>query len=143
MSKNSLDLSIAPIRVGHDRFHPELNFMLTGSHTTVAEVADGPEGSALPGMAEQAAASYPLPGEELLTGFRAPPPEFRPVPFYWWAGEPLTRERIAWQLDRLKAQGIRQVVVSYPHGTDGATEPGTPPLFSADWWELFRWFLAQ
>ena len=79
----------------------------------------------------------------LLAGFRSPPAAFRPAPFYWWAGESLTRERIAWQLDRLKEKGIRQVIVGYPHGPDGATDPGDPPLFSCEWWKLFRWFLSQ
>ena len=84
-----------------------------------------------------------LPKAALLAGFNSPPSAFRPVPFYWWAGETLSRERIAWQLDRLHEKGIRQVVVSYPHGLDGTTDRGTPPLFSPEWWELFRWFLAQ
>lgn len=55
----------------------------------------------------------------------------------------MERERLAWQLDRLKEKGIRQVIVSYPHGPDGATEPGAPAIFSREWWDLFRWFLAQ
>jgi len=65
------------------------------------------------------------------------------VPFYWWSGEPLNRERIVWQLDRLQEKGVHQVVISYPHGPDGNTDRGNPPLFSPEWWELFRWFLAQ
>jgi hypothetical protein len=79
----------------------------------------------------------------LLSEFCSPPIAFRPVPFYWWAGEPLKRERLAWQLDRLKEKGISQVIISYPHGADGRTVPGDPPLFSNEWWELFRWFLSQ
>ena len=78
-----------------------------------------------------------------MAGFRSPPPEFSPTPFHWWAGESLNPERLAWQLDQLKAQGVHQVIVSYPHGADGSTLNGEPPLFSADWWELFRWFLGQ
>jgi len=58
-------------------------------------------------------------------------------------GEPLHRERIAWQLDQLKEQGVLQVIVSYAHGPDGNTDSGKPPLFSPEWWELFRWFLTQ
>ncbi len=80
---------------------------------------------------------------ELLAQFRSPLTAFRPVPFYWWAGEPLSRERIAWQLDQLKEKGIKQVIVSYPHKPDGSTETGTPPIFSRAWWKLFRWFLSQ
>jgi hypothetical protein len=84
-----------------------------------------------------------LPVSGLRQGFCCPPTAFRPVPFYWWTGEPLNRERISWQLDRLKEKGIFQVIVSYSHGTDGATELGKPPLFSSEWWNLFRWFLSQ
>jgi hypothetical protein len=83
------------------------------------------------------------PACSLLSNFRSSPIAFRPTPFYWWAGEPLKRERLAWQLDRLKEKGIRQVIISYPHGADGRTVPGEPPLFSREWWELFRWFLSQ
>lgn len=117
--------------------------MLTGSHTIAAPPVERPQTFPPSGLTVDAPGAYPLPVTALLTGFQAPPAAFRPVPFYWWAGEPLTRERIAWQLERIKAQGIRQVIVSYTHGPDGVTDPGTPPLFSADWWELFRWFLAQ
>jgi hypothetical protein len=79
----------------------------------------------------------------LISNFRSPPVAFGPVPFYWWAGDPLSQERLTWQLDHLKAQGVNQVIISYPHGPDALTELGDPPLFSTKWWELFRWFLAQ
>ncbi len=73
--------------------------------------------------------------------FRSPPATHGPVPFYWWAGEKLDRDRIAWQLDRLREKGVRQTVISYPHHPDGSNDPGDPPLFSEDWWDLLRWFL--
>jgi len=74
--------------------------------------------------------------------FQCPPATHGPVPFYWWAGEKLDRERIAWQLDRLCEKGVRQTVVSYPHHPDGTSDVGDPELFSVEWWDLFRWFLA-
>ena len=80
--------------------------------------------------------------KELRAAFRSPPAAFGPVPFYWWAGEPLVRERIAWQLDQLRDKGVRQTIISYPHRPDGSSDLGDPPLFSAAWWELFRWFLS-
>lgn len=79
----------------------------------------------------------------LLHHFQSPPRSFGPVPFYWWAGEALDRARLSWQLDLLRAKGIHQVLISYPHGPDGRTELGAPPLFSAAWWDLLRWFLAE
>ena len=74
--------------------------------------------------------------------FKEPPDEYGPVPFYWWAGERLDRERMAWQLDQLRGQGVRRTVVSYPHLPDGSCDPGDPPLFSSEWWDFFRWFLG-
>lgn len=65
------------------------------------------------------------------------------MPFYWWAGEKLDRGRLAWQLDQLCAQGVKQTIISYPHRADGSTDPGDPALFSPAWWDLFRWFLDQ
>lgn len=73
--------------------------------------------------------------------FRRPPAAYGPVPFYWWAGEPLKRDRIAWQLDQLCAKGVRQTIISYPHHPDGSSNVGEPALFSREWWDLFRWFL--
>ena len=105
------------------------------------QTAPGAEG--FPSLSHLGAPARSAPACSLLSGFCSPPIAFRPAPFYWWAGEPLKRERLAWQLDRLKEKGIRQVIISYPHGADGRTLPGDPPLFSSDWWELFRWFLTQ
>jgi len=79
---------------------------------------------------------------DLQAIYRSPPAAYGPVPFYWWAGETLERGRIAWQLDQLRDKGVRQTIISYPHHPDGSSDPGNPPLFSADWWELFRWFLT-
>lgn len=78
----------------------------------------------------------------MLSNFQNPPAEFGPVPFWWWVGEKLDRDRIAWQLDQLKAKGVRNAIVSYNHHADGANNPGDPPIFSAEWWELFRWVVA-
>lgn len=79
----------------------------------------------------------------LRTSFLQPPTTHGPVPFYWWSGEPLDRERIAWQLDQLCAKGVRQTVISYPHDAEGHTAKGDPELFSPAWWDLFRWFLGE
>jgi hypothetical protein len=39
---------------------------------------------------------------DVLPGFQKPPPGFGNVPFYWWLGDPLTKERLSWQLDQLE-----------------------------------------
>ncbi|HWD94314.1 MAG TPA: glycosyl hydrolase [Verrucomicrobiae bacterium] len=117
--------------------------MLLGSENSAARDGVIKQIFPPPEVASPGATAQNLPATALLEGFRSPPAAFRPVPFYWWTGEPLNRERIAWQLDRLKEKGICQVVISYPHGADGTTDLGTPPLFSNEWWDLFRWFLSQ
>ena len=78
---------------------------------------------------------------EMLAHFKSPPASYGPVPFYWWAGERLDRERMAWQLDQLREKGVLRTVVSYPHQADGSSDLGDPQLFSREWWEYFRWFL--
>jgi len=75
--------------------------------------------------------------------FQSPSPEFGPVPFWWWVGEPLDRARLVWQLDRLKEQGVRHAIVSYNHHADGAPNRGEPAVFSPAWWDLLRVLLAD
>ena len=79
---------------------------------------------------------------DFSSAFQSPPSAYGPVPFYWWTGGKLDRERIAWQLDQLCEKGVRQTIISYPHLPDGSNDPGDPPLFSPEWWELLRWFLS-
>jgi hypothetical protein len=93
---------------------------------------------------------YPSRNENLdvLTGFISPPEGYGEVAFYWWLGDPLTKERITWQLDRLKDRGVIGLQVNYAHcdkggRTYGLTYPSDPPLFSEEWWELFCWFLQE
>ena len=86
---------------------------------------------------------------DALPGFVNPPPGFGEVAFYWWLGDPLTRERLAWQLDRLQESGgVMGLQVNYAHSDRGGrsyglTYPSHPPLFSEAWWDLFRWFLGE
>jgi hypothetical protein len=42
---------------------------------------------------------------DALPGFQKPPPGYGEVPFYWWLGDPLTKERLTWQLDQLASPG--------------------------------------
>jgi len=79
----------------------------------------------------------------LLEAFRSPPSEFAPISFYFWNGEKLTRERLSWQLEQLRAQGILGTIISYIHHPNGAIDPGDPPVFSEAWWSLFGWFLQE
>lgn len=87
-------------------------------------------------------------GLDVLPGFRTPPPGYGEVGFYWWLGDPLTRERLTWQLDQLQGKGISALQVNYAHSDRGGrfwglTLPSDPPLLSEPWWDLFGWFLKQ
>ena len=55
-------------------------------------------------------------GEYLLEHFKNPPKGYGEVPFYWWTGgDPLTKERLLWQLDQLSDAGVLGFSVSYNH----------------------------
>ncbi len=88
------------------------------------------------------------PNFDARPGFKRPPPGFGIVPFYWWLGDPLTRERLRWQLDRMAGMGVAGYQINYAHSDRGGrsyglTFPSDPPLFSEAWWELTGWFLKE
>ena len=85
------------------------------------------------------------PDLNVLPGFKNPPKGYGEVSFYWWIGDPLTKERILWQLDQLKDKNITALQINYCHtdtggATYGLTYPSQPALFSNQWWELFNGF---
>jgi len=85
---------------------------------------------------------------DVLPGFQNPPAGYGEVAFYWWLGEPLTRERLTWQLDQFTRRGISGLQINYAHSdrgglTWGLTYPSEPPLFSSEWWALFDWFVKE
>lgn len=80
-------------------------------------------------------------------GFRTTPPGYGEVGFYWWVGDPLSRERLEWQLDRLKGKGVMGLQINYAHSdvggrSYGLTYASEPPLFSEAWWSLVGWFVG-
>ncbi|MHB9081567.1 MAG: glycosyl hydrolase [Pirellulaceae bacterium] len=88
------------------------------------------------------------PDLDALPGFQSPPPGYGEVAFYWWLGDPLTKERLAWQLEQLSGKGVMGLQINYAHSDRGGhsyglTYPSDPPLFSDDWWQLVGWFMQQ
>ncbi|MGL4941834.1 MAG: glycosyl hydrolase [Thermoguttaceae bacterium] len=80
--------------------------------------------------------------------FRTPPGGFGNVAFYWWLGDPLTKERLAWQLERLANSKTSGLQINYAHSDKGGqlwglTYESDPPLFSDAWWELVKWYVAE
>ena len=86
------------------------------------------------------------PDLDVAPGFQKPPAGFGVVPFFWWLGDPLTRERLTWILGQMDGMGISGYQINYAHGfydggiAWGLTLPSEPPLFSKDWWKLVAWF---
>ena len=80
--------------------------------------------------------------------FKHPPAGYGIVPFYWWLGDKLTKERISWQLDQLENHHVSGLQVNYAHSDQGGpywglTYESDPPLFSEAWWELFGFLLQE
>lgn len=62
--------------------------------------------------------------------------------FYWWLGDPLTKERLTWQLEQLAlVHGVMGLQINYAHSDRGGTSygltyPSEPALFSTQSWDL-------
>src|SRR3954454_17516868 len=84
-------------------------------------------------------ARRPVPAD-LWERFADPPREFSPVPLWWWSGESVTAERLRWQLERLAAGGVFNVVVMNVAPTSPlyGKDADDPPFMSDAWWELFE-----
>lgn len=85
---------------------------------------------------------------ELLKNFKSPPSGYGIVPFYWWMGDPLLKERLSDELDMLAGHNISGLQVNYAHSDVGGrawglTYESDPPIFSEEWWELFGWFMSE
>ena len=76
----------------------------------------------------------------LRDGFRAPPPGYGEVPFWWWTGERLDERRLVEQVEQLHAAGVSGVQVNYSHTRSGGmrTADVEPPIFSDEWWRIFN-----
>ncbi|MCX5772922.1 MAG: glycosyl hydrolase, partial [Candidatus Hydrogenedentes bacterium] len=87
------------------------------------------------------------PDLDALPGFQKPPAGFGVVPFFWWLGDPLTKERLGWILKQMDGMGIASYQINYAHSDKGRTNwfgltiPSDPPLFSEEWWKLVGWFM--
>jgi len=87
-------------------------------------------------------------GCTMLEKFTNSPNEYGEVSFYWWVGEEITKERLLWQLNKLKDKHICALQINYCHSDSGGqiyglTMDSKPPLFSHEWWELVGWFMCE
>ena len=86
--------------------------------------------------------------EKVAQSFAKPPAGYGIVPFYWWLGDRLTKERMEWQLKKMRGHAVSGLQINYAHGYEGGRSFGLtlksdPPLFSDKWWELFEWLLKK
>lgn len=82
------------------------------------------------------------------TNIKNPDKKYGTVLFYWWCGEELSREKLSYQLSIIKDYDIAGIQINYCHSYSGGnsyglTYPGSPALFSDEWWELFDWFTSE
>lgn len=84
-------------------------------------------------------------GENLVDGFRTPPPGYGEVPFWWWNGARLDKARLLWQLDELHRAGISGVQINYCHLITGPWDevPGDPDIFTDAWWDAFSFVAVE
>ena len=86
---------------------------------------------------------------DVAPGFQKPPEGFGAVPFFWWLGDPITKERLSWELDQMAGMCISGYQINYARSdkvgkmTHGLTLPSDPPIFSQEWWNLTSWFLQE
>jgi hypothetical protein len=78
--------------------------------------------------------------KELLDRFEQPAAEYGPVPFWWWSGAQVTRERLRWQMEQMLSQGIGQAVIIClaPRGPLYGRLGDDPQFFSPAWFELLE-----
>ncbi len=81
---------------------------------------------------------------DVLPGFQNPPPGYGEVPFWWWSGDPLDKDRLLWQIEELHKKGITGMQVNYMHkDTPGwPTYPAEPEIFSNEWLDIWK-FAAE
>ncbi len=79
--------------------------------------------------------------------FINPPKGYGNVPFYWWNGDRLDKDRLSWQLEKLAENGVSGVQINFAHhcpahrpdktgGGFGKTYECDPEAFTDEWWEI-------
>jgi len=78
--------------------------------------------------------------DDIRSAFAQPPVDCKPHTRWWWMGNALRKEDIAWQLDQMQAQGIGGV----EQITMGAVyEKGNHDYLSPEYFELLRYAVEQ
>lgn len=80
--------------------------------------------------------------------FQSPPEGYGEVAFFWWQGDPITREKLTWILDQLEHHHISGLQINYGHSDRGGRSYGLtmesePKPFTEEWWALVQWFQRE
>jgi len=76
---------------------------------------------------------------ELASGFASPDHgRWGEVPLWWWEAAPMTEERVTWQLETLKEQGVEAVCP-----IQRSPARSQPSSFIPAWWDMFDHAHAQ
>lgn len=80
----------------------------------------------------------------LRRDFKAPPPGYGEVPFWWWTGDRLDKARLLEQIEALHRAGVSGTQINYAHTrSDGwRTADVEPAIFSDAWWDVVN-FVAE
>lgn len=78
--------------------------------------------------------------------FLSPPPEARPLVYWFWMGRNITKEGITGDLEALKKAGfgggtmcnLGDQCTPWPYEFLNSINPGMDPYLSSSWWELVR-----
>ena len=83
--------------------------------------------------------------QRLQRRFATADPRFGPVPLWWWSGEEVTPDRVRWQLQKLRAGGLRNVCIINlaPAGPLFGCVADRPVFLSEEWWALFEIALRE
>jgi alpha-L-rhamnosidase len=102
-------------------------------------------GAMMPLKAKQPAVER-IPDRDPEALFRSPPPEARPLVYWFWMGRNITKEGITGDLEALKKAGfgggtmcnLGDQCTPWPYEFLNSINPGMDPYLSPSWWELVR-----
>jgi hypothetical protein len=80
--------------------------------------------------------------EILLREFRKPPLEYGPIDCWWWEAEHLTKERMTWQLEEMKAKGVAGTWF-YPRFVYEEPLRSDPAYWTEEWWNLTKFAVEE
>ena len=80
-----------------------------------------------------------------MNGFIDPPVGYGEIPFWWWSGDPLDKDRLLWQIEELSKKGITGMQVNYIHKDSPGwpTYPADPEIFSEKWWDIWKFATGE